>query len=485
MGAIASASELQKLKERRFADPADVSLDHLSVGPIGAMRSVARSAVSWSSRTWGGVDFVLAAFCFALAHVLSPYYHFSEPHAYRLMIGVAMYATSLTFFSCILGVYDRHNFTSIGRMAALALSVSVLALASTSLAFEWLGFVHIGRWVIIYCLLLSWVFAFAGRMSARELARRAKIRLLLVGSREKFEKMSAHIHSAHRAFYERPVFLSDSSGGVAARRARIIETLIREEPDEIVVMDDDAALSDLLYYSARILRSGCGVFTYSNYHERLLGEVPVHCIDERGVLGSGFDVGSLHTGLVKRPLDAGLALIGLIIGAPLMLLCAVLVKLTSPGPIIYKQVRAGRYGRPVDIYKFRTMCVDAERNGAQWAGLKDARVTPIGKFLRKTRFDELPQLWNILRGDMSLVGPRPERPEFIEQLRQQIPHYDLRHLVPPGLTGWAQVRFRYGSSIEDAQQKLAFDLFYVRHCSLPFDAAICLRTLAASARGAR
>ena len=396
-----------------------------------------------------------------------------------------MYATSLTFFSCILGVYDRHNFTSIGRMAALSLAVSVLALATTSLAFEWLGFVHIGRWVIVYCLLMSWVFAFAGRMSARELARRAKIRLLLVGSREKFEKMAGHIRSAHRAFYERPVYLSDTTGGVAARRARIIETLIREEPDEIVVMDDEPALSDLLFYSARILRSGCGVFTYSNYHERLLGEVPVHCIDERGVLGTGFDVGSLHTGLVKRPLDAGLALIGLIIGAPLMLLCAVLVKLTSPGPIIYKQVRAGRYGRPFDIYKFRTMCVDAERNGAQWAGVKDARVTPVGKFLRKTRFDELPQLWNILRGDMSLVGPRPERPEFIEQLRQQIPHYDLRHLVPPGLTGWAQVRFRYGSSIEDAQQKLAFDLFYVRHCSLTFDAAICLRTLAAIAKGAR
>jgi exopolysaccharide biosynthesis polyprenyl glycosylphosphotransferase len=487
MGVIAASSELEKAKALPFA--ADL-VDHhqpgrRSMASVGALRNVARSAVSWSSRTWGVLDFVLAVACFTAAHFLSPYFHFSEPHAYRVAVGTLVYATSLTFFSCVLGVYDRHNFTSIGRMAAQALAVSVLALAATSLSFEWLGFVHIGRWVIIFSLLLSWGMQFACRMTARELARRAKIRLLLVGNRKKFKRMESHIRRVHRAFYERPVYLSDTSGGVAARRARIIETLIREEPEEIVVMDDDPALMDLLFYSARILRSGCGVFSYSSYHERLLGEVPVHCIDERGMFGTGFDVGSLHTGLVKRPLDAGLALLGLIAGAPLMLVCALLVKLTSNGPIIYKQVRAGRYGRPFYIYKFRTMCVDAERNGAMWAGVKDVRVTPIGKFLRKTRFDELPQLWNILRGDMSLVGPRPERPEFIEQLRQQIPHYDLRHLVPPGLTGWAQVRFRYGSSIEDAQQKLAFDLFYVRHCSLTFDAAICLRTLAAIAKGAR
>ena len=487
MGVVAAGSELEHLRTaKRFADLGDAHrLELASAGPIGAIRSVARSAVSWSSRTWGALDFVLAAASFALAHILSPYYHNADQLAYRVAVGAMVYAVSLTFFSCILGVYDRHNFTSIGRMAAQALAVTVLAVATTNLCFDWLKFVHIGRWVIIYSLLMSWVAVFACRMVARELARRAKIRLLLVGESSKFQKMAEHLGNGHRAFYERPVYLSDTSGSVAERRARIMQTLIAEEPDEIVVLDDDPALMDLLHYSARILRSGCGVFTYSAYHERLLGEVPVHCIDERGMLGNGFDVGSFHTGLVKRPLDAGLALVGLLLGAPLMLACALLVKLTSPGPVIYKQVRAGRYGRPFYIYKFRTMCVDAERNGAQWAGVKDARITPVGKFLRKTRFDELPQLWNIFRGDMSLVGPRPERPEFIEQLRQQVPHYDLRHLVPPGLTGWAQVKFRYGSSIEDSQQKLAFDLYYVRHCSLTFDAAICLRTLAAIAKGAR
>ena len=125
------------------------------------------------------------------------------------------------------------------------------------------------------------------------------------------------------------------------------------------------------------------------------------------------------------------------------------------------------------------------QSGAVWARAKDSRVTPVGGLLRKTRLDELPQFWNILRGEMSFVGPRPERPEFVEQLRQQVPHYELRHLVPPGLTGWAQVRFRYGATIGDAQRKLAFDLYYVRHCSLAFDIAFCLRTIAAMAKGAR
>jgi exopolysaccharide biosynthesis polyprenyl glycosylphosphotransferase len=389
------------------------------------------------------------------------------------------------FFGCIFGVYDRHNFTSIGRMAGQALGVTGLALVSTSVTFEWLGYVHIGRWVIIGSFVIASTAAFLCRMAARELACRAKARLMLVGPRRKFRPLALQLRTAHREFYERPVYLSKLSESVAERRNQIMDAFHAHRPDEIVVMDNDSTLVDLLHHSALILRSGCGVFSYSTYHEKLLGEVPVHCIDERGVLGGGFNVGSLHTGLVKRPLDMLLAIIGLLIGAPLMLLCAIVVKLTSPGPIIYKQVRVGRYGRLFHIYKFRTMRADAERDGAQWAKTKDVRVTPVGNLLRRTRFDELPQLWNILRGDMSLVGPRPERPEFVETLRNQIPHYELRHLVPPGLTGWAQVRFRYGSTIEDAQRKLAFDLFYVRHCGLTFDAAICLRTLAAMAKGAR
>ncbi|MDB5333748.1 MAG: capsular polysaccharide biosynthesis protein [Phycisphaerales bacterium] len=448
------------------------------------MRTTARAAVSWSSRTWGLLDAAMAAGAFALAHLLSPYHHDAHP-AYSVLLGALFFACSLVFFGCVLGVYDRHNFTSRGRMAGQALLITGLALAVTCLAFGWVGYVRIGRYIVVWTFLISFAGIFLVRLLARDLAQRAKIRVLFYGPRGKFRPLAAQIRRLHSAFYERPVYVDVQATALVDRRAQLIQAFNRVQPDEVIVMDNDGAVLEILHHCAGILKSGCGIFTYAAYYETLLGQVPIDAIDERGVLGWGFKVGSFHTGLAKRPTDLALAAIGLLVGAPLMLLCALLVRLTSPGPIIYRQVRVGRYGRHFWIYKFRTMRVDAERDGAVWARAGDARVTPVGKFLRKTRFDELPQLFNILRGEMSLVGPRPERPEFVEQLQRHVPHYELRHLVQPGLTGWAQVRFRYGSSIEDAQRKLAYDLYYVRHCGLAFDAAIWMRTLAAMAKGAR
>jgi len=428
----------------------------------------------------------LASAAFVAAHALSPSFLFSQQYHYSMGLGAAAFSVLVLFLSYILGVYDRHNFTSLGRMAGQAISVNTLSMAATSVIFGWLGYVQIGRFVVLGAILVSATATFLCRLAARESARRAKVRMLLVGPRKKFRPLAAQIRLLYSDFYQRPVHFGDSSAdSISERRARLAQAVRLHGPDEIVVMDDDPALGDLLHHSAAILKSGCGIFSYGTYYEKLLGQVPIDNVDGRGILAGGFDAGSLQTGFAKRPLDIVLASFGLLIGAPLMLLCAVLVKLTSPGPVVYEQTRVGRYGRTFSIYKFRTMRHDAERNGAVWAKAADARITPIGRLLRRSRFDELPQLWNILRGDMALVGPRPERPEFVEKLRQQIPHYELRHLVPPGLTGWAQVRFRYGASIEDAQRKLAFDLYYVRNCGLTFDIAVCLRTLVAMAKGAR
>ena len=187
---------------------------------------------------------------------------------------------------------------------------------------------------------------------------------------------------------------------------------------------------------------------------------------------------SQKTAAVKRALDFCLAVAGIAIAAPLMLLTALCVRVDSRGPFLYRQTRVGLKGKTFEVLKFRSMCVDAEtKGGAQWASSDDPRVTRLGKILRKFRLDELPQLFNILRGDMSFVGPRPERPFFVEQLRKQILYYDERHSVRPGLTGWAQVRFTYGASVEDAYRKLEYDLFYLKHMSLLFDCAILLQTV--------
>ena len=179
----------------------------------------------------------------------------------------------------------------------------------------------------------------------------------------------------------------------------------------------------------------------------------------------------------KRIFDvvAGLGL--LVFFAPLLALTAIVIRIDSPGPVLYRQRRVGLNGRIFKIYKFRSMVVDAEKSGAQWASKQDPRVTRVGRFIRKTRIDEIPQALNVLKGEMSFVGPRPERPEFVEQLENAIPNYHLRHLVKPGITGWAQVKYVYGASIEDACEKLKYDLYYIKHYGLWRDFLITLLTI--------
>ncbi|NNE41231.1 MAG: sugar transferase [Marinicaulis sp.] len=180
---------------------------------------------------------------------------------------------------------------------------------------------------------------------------------------------------------------------------------------------------------------------------------------------------------VKRAMDiaVSLALIGFL--APLLLLTAIAIKLDSRGPLLYRQCRVGYRGREFSVYKFRSMTIDAEKNGPQYASKNDARITRVGWFIRKTRIDEIPQTINVLRGEMSFVGPRPERPEFVQELEKEIPHYQKRHLVKPGITGWAQVRYEYAASVEGAREKLKFDLFYIKNFSPLFDIDIIFRTV--------
>ncbi len=187
---------------------------------------------------------------------------------------------------------------------------------------------------------------------------------------------------------------------------------------------------------------------------------------------------SMFTLIAKRVVDLVFGILGLIVSAPLMLLVAAAIRLDSPGPIIYRQTRVGLGGRIFEVLKFRSMRTDAESGtGARWAQEQDPRVTRVGRILRNYRLDEMPQFVNVIRGDMSLVGPRPERPSFVEQLRQQISYYDERHTVRPGITGWAQVQYQYGSNLEDAVRKMEYDLFYLKNMSLAFDLIIIFDTV--------
>jgi len=194
------------------------------------------------------------------------------------------------------------------------------------------------------------------------------------------------------------------------------------------------------------------------------------------IFSSGFHRRPL-TMAMKRLEDVCGSFLGLVVMAPLMLLVSILIKLDSAGPALYKQTRVGLRGGSYILWKFRSMRQDSEGEKAQWAQVGDHRVTRIGRWLRLMRIDELPQLINVMKGEMSLVGPRPERPLFVKELRKKIPYYDLRHTIRPGLTGWAQIRFNYAASIEDSHMKLQYDLYYVKHLSIWFDLAILFRTI--------
>ena len=212
-------------------------------------------------------------------------------------------------------------------------------------------------------------------------------------------------------------------------------------------------------------------------YERITGKIMLDELKPSWLIFSdGFRARRL-TRAVKRAQDVVLATIGLVLSAPLMLLTAIAVRLDSSGPILIAQERVGERGRLFTLYKFRSMRADAERGTPIWARDRDDRVTRIGRVIRVTRLDELPQLWNVLNGDMSFVGPRPERPFFVEQLAEAIPFYRQRHAVKPGITGWAQVKYRYGASIEDAREKLRYDLYYVKHMSIVFDMTIVFDTV--------
>ena len=225
--------------------------------------------------------------------------------------------------------------------------------------------------------------------------------------------------------------------------------------------------------------AGVEILNLSQFFEEIEKKVPVDFLSQEWfIFEKGFELFHNPLGLrVKRILDLMLALVLLAITWPIILVFAILIKLESKGPAFYSQIRTGLNDREFPIFKLRSMITDAEKQGAQWAKSNDSRVTRMGKIIRLTRIDELPQLWNVIKGDMSFIGPRPERPEFNVDLEKKIPFYKLRHLVRPGITGWAQVMYAYGASVEDSKQKLQFDLYYIKNFSFVLDMLIIFKTV--------
>ena len=370
----------------------------------------------------------------------------------------------------------------------------VQALSATSFLlaaiYFWAPKVVIGRGVFMVSSALVIVFVSGWRLVFEWLSRQVapRERLLLVGTGP------AAVSLARELFQRRQELGVEIVGFVDPDPARVgapvinpgvigtiedIPSIVRARGvDRVVVSLGDARGKLPMDKLLEMKLDGVSFDHLASVYEELTGKIAVENLRPSWLI---FSAGFRKSRLVrsgKRLLDISAACIGLVLATPVMALVAVAVKLTSAGPAVYRQERVGQHGRVFTVFKFRSMRQDAEAGtGAVWAVKNDNRVTPIGRFLRKSRLDELPQLLNVLNGDMSLVGPRPERPEFVRQLTEQIPFYGQRHVLRPGLTGWAQVRYTYGSSVEDAMEKLQYDLFYIKNLSIPFDLFIIFSTI--------
>ncbi len=431
----------------------------------------------------------------------------------------------LTFCGCVtvaghvFGLYERATLLARSRIfvrAMLTLSLGViLAFACLTVFF----YAHSSRWVGLAVFVVYLLVAIPLRLLAHDVISNSPVRLLCVGARQSIQKLvdllarphSGHYHvvghvrvphgaarltaavQADQVTMPQPApmrFRSDEEERFQAvcpcvgSLENIVDILHEHQVDEILVASELAFDPVVGQAVAPCLEGRCRVTDQATFVEKLLGEVPVESITAEWFLRADVQNRANYEA-VRRVMDVAFAALGLLLTLPLWPLIALAIRLDSRGPALFRQIRVGQHGRYFTIYKFRTMRPDAERSGARWAQQNDPRITRVGRFLRKTRLDELPQLLNILRGDMALVGPRPERPEFVHQLEQILPYYRLRHLIRPGLTGWAQIHYGYGSSVADAQRKLCYDLYYLKHRGLELDVAILFRTVGTFLLGAR
>jgi sugar transferase (PEP-CTERM system associated) len=386
-------------------------------------------------------------------------------------------------------LYDFRVITDLRELfirAVQALGATSLILAGT---YFWLPDLIVGRGVFMLAAVFVIVLVFGWRIAFEWGTHRIgpRERLLLVGTSDAAVRLAKEL-------YDRRDLGVEIVGFIDPDPARVGEPLINpgiigtvedipaivraRSVDQVVVSLSDARGKLPMDKLLEMKLDGVSFEHLASVYEKYTGKIAVENLRPSWLIFSPGFKKSRFQQFAKRALDVFMSLVGLIVGAPIMLAVAAAVRLTSRGPVLYSQQRVGQHGRVFTVHKFRSMQDDAEKEtGAVWARVNDDRITPLGYFLRRTRLDELPQLWNVLSGHMSFVGPRPERPEFVSSLTHQIPFYGQRHTVRPGLTGWAQVRYTYGASVEDAMQKLQFDLFYIKNMSIALDLFIIAKTV--------
>ena len=397
-------------------------------------------------------------------------------------------------FFCLAAFYlfDLYDFLVMHDRRELVLRlVQALGLAWIALAFSFYTFpgLMLGRGISLISLPLALALMVLWRVSIHWFLGHPNFgeRILIVGSGNLAVELAREVLDRPDAGYRIVGFVGTDADllGKSLINPRVIgltddlEKIVKREGiDRIVVAMGERRgqlpTNELLQLS---LAGQVTIEEGASFYERLTSRVSLNMLRPSWLIFTGRGRQAKGAELLRNMVHWLVALVGAILSLPIIIVTAVLIKLESRGPIFYKQERVGKNGRTFTLTKFRSMRVDAEQSGPVWAQKGDTRTTRVGRVIRKIRVDEIPQFWNILKGEMSFVGPRPERPHFVAQLAQEIPFYEQRHLIAPGLTGWAQIKYPYGASIEDARQKLQYDLFYIKNQGLMLDAIILFETI--------
>ncbi|HEY0006310.1 MAG TPA: TIGR03013 family XrtA/PEP-CTERM system glycosyltransferase [Pyrinomonadaceae bacterium] len=413
---------------------------------------------------------------------------------YELIERHGFYKAALVAAFCLgaFYLYDLYDFRHMCDRRELVLRlVQALGLAWIALAIAFYAFprLMLGRGVSLIALPLALTLMVSWRVSIHWFLGHPEFgeRILIVGSGDAAIEIAREALDRRDAGYRvigfadnNPELLGKSliNPRVLGTTAELDQLVLRENVDRIVVAQGERRGAFPTDQLLRLSLSGnVSIEEGASFYERLTGRVHLDMMRPSWLIFSARGRQARLNSFARVAMHRCAALLGALLSLPIALVTMILIKLESPGPVLYKQERVGRHGRLFTVMKFRSMRVDAEKDGPVWATDGDDRTTRVGRIIRKIRVDEIPQFWNILKGEMNFVGPRPERPHFVRQLAEEIPYYEQRHLIAPGLTGWAQIKYPYGASIEDARQKLQYDLYYIKNQSLLLDAVILFETV--------
>ena len=421
----------------------------------------------------------LAVACLVTWIVPNHYSHFSETLARvnsgKQILYTFWYGISFLIFGEMVGVYARKSNRFTVRSLFIFLLASFLAGLSLIIIVWILEYDFVGRLAILKIAIGTGVLCFVFFSLQNWYSRKNKQNCLFYLSRNS-KKI---IQNELKRIENRYVFFEWEEEN---SKLSINEFCAKNNVD-LLVLESQNGSGHLDVVP--LLEAGIRIMNLRDFSEKNLEKIPPAFVNRSWLLGLDLRMRDPLLHKIKRIMDITVGSFGLLFSLPILIPSLLIIALNSGFPVFFSQTRTGFLGREYVLYKLRTMKKDAENKGAVWANKKDSRITHVGKFLRKWRIDEIPQFWNIIIGDMSIVGPRPERPEFQEQLKKDVPHWNCRHLVKPGLTGWAQIQFEYASDLKSSEEKLAYDLYYIKHASIIFDIQIILSTLRSIAKGSR